>query len=143
MSRSIVWEDCDVRAYVDGAEVAGLFATAFTLSDTFRVDRARFQGSSTPDLDATYDGATGTIDLRLKKGFGNPADVTEPYKSGVKDREATGVVRLVVSHNSPNGGGREAYRLDNCHINSTARGGEDSPVSVSWSYEAENAERIQ
>lgn len=143
MSRNIVWEDCGVRAYVDGSEIAILFASGFTLSDQFNVDRARFQGSNQPDLDATYNGASGTVDFKLKKGYGDPADVTDLYKAAVKNRASEGEIRLVVSHNSTDGTTREAYSLSNVHPSSTLRGSEDTPLGVTWNWEASNSEHIK
>ena len=138
----IVWEDVDVRIYVDEDEMGIYFATSFNLDETLETDRAKVQGSATPSLDATYGGARGSFEFLLDDDFADPREVFEIHKDAFKNRTTGGRIRAVVSHRIPGSESREALRISGMIVNQSDRAGDSQRWTVSWNFDAEDVKRI-
>jgi hypothetical protein len=106
------------------------------------VDRAKFQGSSTPSLDGTYNGARGSFEFLLEDGFADPRDIFEDQKEKLKNRLPGGDIRAVVSRRVVGGEAREALRISGMIVNQSDRAGETQRWTSSWSFDAEDVKRI-
>jgi hypothetical protein len=131
-----------VRLYVDGEEKGTYFATSLDVTETIEVDRAKFQGSSTPSLDGTYNGARGSFEFLLEDGFADPRDIFEDQKEKLKNRLPGGDIRAVVSRRVVGGEAREALRISGMIVNQSDRAGETQRWTSSWSFDAEDVKRI-
>jgi len=142
VGRRIVWEDVDVRLYVDGEEKGTYFATSFNIDEAIEVDRAKPQGSSTPLLDGTYNGARGSFEFLQDDDFNDPRAVFEAQKEKIMNRLPGGVIRAVVSRRTTGGTAREALRISGMIVNQTDRAGEQQKWTTSWNFEAEEVKLI-
>ena len=142
MGRRIVWEDVTVRIYIEEEELGIYFATSLSIEEILEVDRAKFQGASTPSLDATYGGARGTFEFILDDDFGDPRDVYERHKEPFQTRLPGGNIRAVVSHRIPGSESRESLRITGMIVNQSDRVGDGQRWTVSWSFDAEGVKRI-
>jgi hypothetical protein len=132
----------DVRLYVDGEEKGTYFATSFNLDEAIEVDRAKHQGSATPSLDGTYNGARGSFEFVQDDDFSDPREVYEAQKEKLKNRLPGGVIRAVVSRRATGSQGREALRISGMIVNQTDRAGESQRWTTSWNFEAEDVKYI-
>lgn len=137
------WEDVALRVYLDGVE-AGKFASVnIQFDENIEIDKAKYQGESSPRIDGHYNGVTGTVEFRLETGFGDPDEIYETHKARIRDREPGGVIRLNVSRKTADGAGRKAYRIDNAVIQTASHNAsENQPWSYRWTFEADRAEVI-
>lgn len=138
------WDDCGLRIYIDGVERGTYQSVRHEFTEDIAIDEAHYQGSSEPNLDASYRGGSGTTEFRLEHGSADPMALAEEQKQAIRQRRVgVGQVRLVYTRPDPgNAGALISNRFDGVIFTPSERSGEGSPNVASLSFRYERMERI-
>ena len=134
----IRWEDVSLRIFVDDAELANYPSVNVSFDEQIEVDRAKYQGESSPRLDGHYNGVSGSIEYRLEDGFGDPDDVFQIQKGHLRDRTPGGVVRLQVARREPGTTTRKTFVIRNAILQPSTRAAENMPWAYTQAFDGED-----
>lgn len=139
MGRQVIrHEDTNVAIYVDGKEAANLSVRNWTARSRVTIDRAKYQGRTTPSLDATFDGWEGDFTVNLVNGSADLAELNETYLDAIRERVASGVIQIVENYVDPNSGELKTSRYDNCQVTFSKSSNMDDRVEQAISWQAED-----
>lgn len=139
---SVRWENAQLRIFQDGRDIGTTFAEEFSADTDLQVDKVKHMGRETPDIDASYNGGTGSITLDEQAGSVNIDNMLDAHEAGLRRRDNTGRVTILVSKRHDDGT-VIAYRYANAIVMRNTRGSQNQRFKTSLRFEFAQQERVQ